>query len=84
MQKSKMIVKISQDYDEDGGSQEMSATYKEKTIKISQSSGSWMEPEDCCFGRDLNEPTDYYKFIQMAHECGKNGDDLEVIYLDKE
>lgn len=39
-------------------------------------------PEDACFERDLVDSSDIVRFMEIAYEAGKNGEKLELEYID--
>lgn len=41
------------------------------------------EPEDCIIGRDLVDGHDIIKYMEIAYEAGKNGEELEIIYKEE-
>lgn len=42
------------------------------------------EPEDCIIGRDLVDGNDIIRYIEIAYEAGKNGEPLDIEYLEQD
>jgi len=84
-----MLVKIINEYDDEYGFkklfyQTLKAESNEKSLSIGQLGNFVGQEEDATFCRDINAPENYVKFIKLAYEAGKRGEDLTFEEINSE
>lgn len=65
----------------DEGRLKVSLHTNEEKLSVSFGNG---EPEDMILCRDLSDAFSIPKMLEAAYNAGKNGEDLEIINIDKD